>query len=195
MSRKKLITRGSSWQTLMWKVYIQWFNDTLTEEDLLFSHRIGTAHHKCTWVERHQFKGCARCKIDDLLLSGEGVLRAAVAGEIRELTLKIWTCFSQYWSTLAVKSLLYVHHTKKVTQHSWEHCDITTVLSNVSGASSVYMRGDRLVLTWCPGKASAPCSWVTRGTSPWRRRLWSLQCGGQSVHRAGRTAAWQLQDN
>lgn len=53
-----------------------------TQKDLLFPHRVRPAHHKCTWVECHQFKCSAGCKVDDFLLPGEGVLRAAVAREI-----------------------------------------------------------------------------------------------------------------
>lgn len=53
-----------------------------TQKDLLFPHRVRPAHHKCTWIECHQFKCSAGCKVDDFLLPGEGVLRAAVAREI-----------------------------------------------------------------------------------------------------------------
>lgn len=84
----KQVSHGPSWPGRCRKSN---FNQTLTQKDLLFPHGIGSTHHKRTWVERHQFKGCAGCKIDDLLLSGEGVLRAAVAGEIRELTSQICT--------------------------------------------------------------------------------------------------------
>lgn len=55
---------------------------TRTQKDLLFPHRVRPAHHKRTWTECHQFKCSAGCKVDDLLLPGEGVLRAAVAREI-----------------------------------------------------------------------------------------------------------------
>lgn len=50
-------------------------------------------------------------------------------------------------------------------------------------------------LTWCPGRASAPCIQAARGRPPWRDRLWSLRCGGPFVRWAGRRAAWQLLDN
>lgn len=66
-------------------------NQTLTQKDLLLPHRIRATHHKCRWVERHQFKCCAGCKTDDFLLSGEGVFRATVARKTREPELKICT--------------------------------------------------------------------------------------------------------
>lgn len=56
------------------------FVQKLTKEDLLFSHRIRSTHYECARVERHQFESSAGCKIDDFLLCGEGVLRAAVTG-------------------------------------------------------------------------------------------------------------------
>ena len=65
------------------------FDYTLTQKDLLFPHGVGSTHHQRTWVERHELKRCAGCKVDDLLLSGEGVLRAAVAAGIQEFTFKI----------------------------------------------------------------------------------------------------------
>lgn len=69
-------------------VNVHEYINTLTQEDFLFPHRVRSAHHQRTRVERHQFEGGVGCEVDDLLLSGEGVLRAAVATGIYYIILK-----------------------------------------------------------------------------------------------------------
>lgn len=73
--------------------------------------------------------------------------------------------------------------------------EVTRAHAKYVSVSCHWVRRCSQTLTWCPGRASAPCIWAARGRSPWKDRLWSLQCGGPFVRWAGRRAAWRLLDN